>query len=173
MAETSARLDPLTGLRGIAAYSVLIAHAMDSAFSLGEAPIFSNFGTFLAWFGMTLFFVLSGFVIHYNHADSFAREGLAAATWRFFVARFSGRSAPSSQTSSSRRRLHRSWCASAFGGKGQRGQRSGAWHPFQREPKIMEWEHLLAAIAVVAISIGLATLSYIYFETPIRRYAAS
>jgi peptidoglycan/LPS O-acetylase OafA/YrhL len=37
----------------------------------------------------------------------------------------------------------------------------------------MEWEHLLAAIAVVAISIGLATLSYIYFETPIRRYAAS
>jgi peptidoglycan/LPS O-acetylase OafA/YrhL len=44
---------------------------------------------------------------------------------------------------------------------------------FGREPKITEWEHLLAAIAVLAIAVGLATLSYIYFETPIRRYAAA
>ena len=44
---------------------------------------------------------------------------------------------------------------------------------FGREPKITEWEHWLAAIAVLAISVGLATLSYIYFETPIRRYAAA
>jgi peptidoglycan/LPS O-acetylase OafA/YrhL len=44
---------------------------------------------------------------------------------------------------------------------------------FGREPKITEWEHLLAAIAVLAIAVGLATLSYIYVETPIRRYAAT
>jgi peptidoglycan/LPS O-acetylase OafA/YrhL len=44
---------------------------------------------------------------------------------------------------------------------------------FGGDPKITEWEHLLAAIAVLAISVGLATLSYIYFETPIRRYAAT
>lgn len=46
----------------------------------------------LAYFGMSLFFVLSGFVIHYNYADSFAQacdgSGLGRATWQFFVARF-------------------------------------------------------------------------------------
>jgi peptidoglycan/LPS O-acetylase OafA/YrhL len=73
MAETSGQLDPLTGLRGIAAYSVLTAHAMDSAFSFAGITIFFNFGTCLAYFGMSLFFVLSGFVIHYNYADSFGR----------------------------------------------------------------------------------------------------
>ncbi len=44
---------------------------------------------------------------------------------------------------------------------------------FGREPKITEWSHLLVAVAVVTVSIGLATLSYIYFETPIRRRAAA
>jgi len=44
---------------------------------------------------------------------------------------------------------------------------------FGREPKIAEWSHLLVAVAVVTVSIGLATLSYIYFETPIRRRAAA
>jgi len=32
---------------------------------------------------------------------------------------------------------------------------------------------LLVAVAVVTVSVGLATLSYIYFETPIRRRAAA
>jgi peptidoglycan/LPS O-acetylase OafA/YrhL len=44
---------------------------------------------------------------------------------------------------------------------------------FGREPKIAEWSHLLVAVAVVTVSIGLATLSYVYFETPIRRRAAA
>jgi peptidoglycan/LPS O-acetylase OafA/YrhL len=44
---------------------------------------------------------------------------------------------------------------------------------FGREPKITEWSHLLVAVAVVTVSIGLATLSYVYFETPIRRRAAA
>lgn len=44
---------------------------------------------------------------------------------------------------------------------------------FQQEPMIKTPEHLLAATAVIAIAIGLATISYIYFESPIRRYAAT
>jgi peptidoglycan/LPS O-acetylase OafA/YrhL len=35
-----------------------------------------------------LFFVLSGFVIHFNYADLFRSEPLTSALWRFFVARF-------------------------------------------------------------------------------------
>jgi peptidoglycan/LPS O-acetylase OafA/YrhL len=81
------RLEPLTGLRGIAAYSVLIAHTIASAFSY-DGSILQPFASRLAYFGMSLFFVLSGFVIYYNYAESFAREPLGRATWKFFVARF-------------------------------------------------------------------------------------
>lgn len=44
---------------------------------------------------------------------------------------------------------------------------------FNQEPTIKTPEHLLAAIAVLAISVGLAALSYIYFENPIRRYGVA
>lgn len=43
---------------------------------------------------------------------------------------------------------------------------------FGQEPTIKTPQQLLAAIAVIAIALGLATISYIYFESPIRRYAA-
>src|SRR3954453_2427034 len=43
---------------------------------------------------------------------------------------------------------------------------------FNQEPTITTPAHLFAAIAVIAISLGLATVSYIYFEAPIRRYGA-
>jgi len=86
--QRTERLDPLTGLRGVAAYAVLTAHAIDTAFFYGRVPIFHSFAARLAYFGMSLFFVLSGFVIHYNYAESFAREGLPAAGYKFFVARF-------------------------------------------------------------------------------------
>lgn len=76
-------LDALTGLRAIAAYSVLIAHAINSAFIYGGVLHFNLFASRLAYFGMSLFFVLSGFVIHYNYAESFARERLAVASWLF------------------------------------------------------------------------------------------
>lgn len=79
-------LRSLTGLRGIAAYSVLIAHGIAMILS-GSGPI-GAFASRLAWFGMTLFFVLSGFVIYYNYADAFQREPLPAATFRFFAHRF-------------------------------------------------------------------------------------
>ena len=70
----------LTGLRGIAAYTVLLAHAIDFAFT-GR---FHAYVVGLAYFGMSLFFVLSGFVIYYNYADI---RGLSGG-YRFFVARF-------------------------------------------------------------------------------------
>jgi peptidoglycan/LPS O-acetylase OafA/YrhL len=42
----------------------------------------------LAYFGMSLFFVLSGFVIQYNYGVSFGTLPLRTATYRFYVARF-------------------------------------------------------------------------------------
>jgi peptidoglycan/LPS O-acetylase OafA/YrhL len=76
----------LTGLRGVAACSVLFAHAMDTTFAY--EPMLHPFLLRLAYFGMSLFFVLSGFVIHFNYADLFRSEPLRSALWRFFVARF-------------------------------------------------------------------------------------
>jgi len=76
----------LTGLRGIAACSVLFGHAMDTAFYY--EPILHPFSARFAFFGMSLFFVLSGFVIHYNYAEMFRTKPLRVAASRFFVARF-------------------------------------------------------------------------------------
>jgi peptidoglycan/LPS O-acetylase OafA/YrhL len=76
-------LYPLTGLRGVAAYSVLIAHAIDFA-RPGQVPFV--FG--LSYFGMSLFFCLSGFVIHYNYGRSFLENPTGAAARDFLVARF-------------------------------------------------------------------------------------
>jgi peptidoglycan/LPS O-acetylase OafA/YrhL len=82
-------LPVLTGLRFLAAFSVLIGHG--AAFIL-------NFETrdydFVYWlrqasgFGMTLFFVLSGFVIHYNYRISVTQgggRGLGAFLWARFA----------------------------------------------------------------------------------------
>jgi peptidoglycan/LPS O-acetylase OafA/YrhL len=72
----------LTGLRGVAAYSVLIAHAL--IFTGRSWPPLYN----LAHFAMSLFFVLSGFVIQYNYGTSFAKNRFGEATKRFLLARF-------------------------------------------------------------------------------------
>ena len=40
---------------------------------------------------------------------------------------------------------------------------------FDQEPKITDWRHWIAAAFIMLISIGLAKLSYDWFETPIRR----
>jgi peptidoglycan/LPS O-acetylase OafA/YrhL len=81
------QLLPLTGLRGVAACLVLLSHAIDISFHYD----IRHFGPYirpLAQFGMSLFFVLSGFVIQYNYAESFRRLPLRAAARRFYVARF-------------------------------------------------------------------------------------
>ena len=71
----------LTGLRGLAAYLVLFAH------TLSFSGVGSVITTSLAYFGMSLFFVLSGFVIQYNYGESFAR-GIRLASLSFLRARF-------------------------------------------------------------------------------------
>ena len=73
---------PLTGLRGVAAYSVLFAHGLSA-----NGVTSPSLGA-LSYFGMSLFFVLSGFVIHYNYGSSFASTGIKEASKRFLLARF-------------------------------------------------------------------------------------
>jgi peptidoglycan/LPS O-acetylase OafA/YrhL len=82
------QLSPLTGLRGIAAYAVLTAHALDSSFIYGSVQPFHAPASRLAYFGMSLFFVLSGFVIQHNYGVLFAKEPFGRALYQFFVARF-------------------------------------------------------------------------------------
>jgi peptidoglycan/LPS O-acetylase OafA/YrhL len=80
----------LTGLRFIAAFSVLIAHGVSTILNAGEKPL-SGLVFWLSQasgFGMTLFFVLSGFVIHYNYATLITTRGtggIAAYLWARFA----------------------------------------------------------------------------------------
>jgi len=71
----------LDGLRGVAAMLVAGGHYMGLE---GGAPLSVTAST-LVGLGMTLFFVLSGFVIHYNYNATLTRAGGMRA---FFVARF-------------------------------------------------------------------------------------
>src|SRR5262245_27898007 len=79
----------LTGLRFVAAFSVLIAHAVSTILASYEAPLNTIYWLRQAsGFGMTLFFVLSGFVIHYNYASLITGErrgGVAAYLWARFA----------------------------------------------------------------------------------------
>jgi len=78
----------LTGIRALAAISVVVSHSLVTAppFSHGVPLWFSELvGS--AGFGMTCFFVLSGFVIHYNYSQSIARSRWRGL-WNFYVARF-------------------------------------------------------------------------------------
>jgi peptidoglycan/LPS O-acetylase OafA/YrhL len=74
-------LPALDGLRFMAAMLVAGGHYV-SIFSQGTA---SGTITTLTGLGMTLFFVLSGFVIHYNYCDTIPKAGGVRA---FAVARF-------------------------------------------------------------------------------------
>lgn len=77
----------LTGLRFLAAFSVLLAHSAAVLLRDYETP-----GNVVYWikqtsgFGMTLFFVLSGFVIHYNYSATASRS--LRDVGRFLWARF-------------------------------------------------------------------------------------
>jgi peptidoglycan/LPS O-acetylase OafA/YrhL len=79
----------LTGLRFLAAFSVLFAHGTGVLLQGHDYP-----GSVAYWctqasgFGMTLFFVLSGFVIHYNYAvlvTGGRLRGIAAYLWARFA----------------------------------------------------------------------------------------
>jgi peptidoglycan/LPS O-acetylase OafA/YrhL len=78
----------LTGLRFIAAFSVAISHAVSLVVPMsGGLPSWYVVLNSLAGIGMPLFFILSGFVIHYNYLDSIMLER-GRGLFHFFVARF-------------------------------------------------------------------------------------
>lgn len=90
MGERSSKrsIPSLTGLRFCAAFIVLIAHASHSLILFRNNKFYVDFGSTIVWIGMSLFFMLSGFVIHYNYGDLFHEYGLIKALKYFFVARF-------------------------------------------------------------------------------------
>jgi peptidoglycan/LPS O-acetylase OafA/YrhL len=77
----------LTGLRFLAALSVAFAHGSALLLRIEGVPSL-HWLSIPAGFGMSLFFVLSGFVIHYNYRASVADEGIFGIG-KFFWARFS------------------------------------------------------------------------------------
>ena len=79
-------LPSLTGLRGIAAWLVVIAHT-DFFFAAAQPAWLEYAWRVCANLGMTTFFVLSGFVIHYNYGANIAAKG-APAIRSFLIARF-------------------------------------------------------------------------------------
>ena len=81
-------LPGLTGLRFIAAFMVLLAHGTGTIMQFQDSPAWSPFWTCTAHMAMCLFFVLSGFVIHYNYCDLFRTKPASTALWTFASARF-------------------------------------------------------------------------------------
>ena len=78
----------LTGLRFIAAFSVLVGHGFSWILQTHETPWGVIYWVSqISGFGMTLFFVLSGFVIHYNYG-SLVTEGRLRGIATFLWARF-------------------------------------------------------------------------------------
>src|ERR1700688_722162 len=80
----------LDGLRGVAALNVMFAHGYWYIVLLQQDQAADNaFARFMgsgAGVGMTLFFVLSGFVIHYNYCRTVPAS--TSGKIDFFIARF-------------------------------------------------------------------------------------
>ena len=79
----------LTGLRFVAAFSVLLAHGFAAILAEHETQYGAIYWVRQAsGFGMTLFFVLSGFVIHYNYAHRVTAggaRGIGSYLWARFA----------------------------------------------------------------------------------------
>src|ERR1700689_899183 len=78
----------LTGLRFIAALSVVLAHGTTQILRYEPVDAISLWLPRLSGFGMTLFFVLSGFVIHYNSPHLVTARGwtgLGVFLWARFA----------------------------------------------------------------------------------------
>jgi peptidoglycan/LPS O-acetylase OafA/YrhL len=78
----------LTGLRFVAALSVALAHGSELILKFDPPPRLMHWIPQLAGLGMSLFFVLSGFVIHYNYRLAVTQGGLKGLSG-FVWARFS------------------------------------------------------------------------------------
>ena len=78
-----ADIDPLTGFRFVAALMVFFSHyAVPGVGGTAERMLRSGYA------GVTLFFVLSGFVITYNYLEQFEARADGETVGRFLVARF-------------------------------------------------------------------------------------
>jgi peptidoglycan/LPS O-acetylase OafA/YrhL len=87
--NTTARpfIPALTGLRFFAGLFVALAHLMPLIMPFSDTPwIYEQIRCFSAE-AMSLFFVLSGFIIHYNYSESIERHG-KVGVYNFLVARF-------------------------------------------------------------------------------------
>jgi peptidoglycan/LPS O-acetylase OafA/YrhL len=81
------QIPALTGLRFFAAAFILIEHSADWLARFTDSNV-NRYFIFLGMYGMPLFFVLSGFVIHYNYRKLFLTRSTAQATCEFAAARF-------------------------------------------------------------------------------------
>jgi peptidoglycan/LPS O-acetylase OafA/YrhL len=81
-------LPALTGLRFIAAFSILFMHTSQWCVPFSDSQIFHIPAQMIGVFGMPLFFVLSGFVIHYNYGSHFHERPYSNALRNFLSARF-------------------------------------------------------------------------------------
>ena len=79
------RINALTGLRFVAALAVYISH-----YGLPEAPGWLDTFAAAGYDGVTVFFVLSGFVLTHTYGDEFRRwsRETPIRLWNFGVARF-------------------------------------------------------------------------------------
>jgi peptidoglycan/LPS O-acetylase OafA/YrhL len=86
--ESSHELRALHGLRFLAAFCILFSHACSWLANFKDAHTVFNYGEFFTVYGMPLFFVLSGFVIHYNYSRLFSTMRPGWAIFEFLGARF-------------------------------------------------------------------------------------
>lgn len=85
MSGKSGHLDALTGIRGLAAWFVVIYHTRKALTEIWPAEAIAVFAK--GYLAVDLFFMLSGFVIWYNYADRL-RDGGRAETGQFLWRRF-------------------------------------------------------------------------------------
>ena len=87
--ESSHQLKALHGLRFLAAFCILYSHACSWLVNFKDTETVLNFsGELVSTYGMPLFFVLSGFVIHYNYSRLFSTMRSRWAIVEFLGARF-------------------------------------------------------------------------------------
>ena len=87
--ESSHELRALHGLRFLAAFCILFSHACTWLANFKDThTIFQYNSEFVGMYGMPLFFVLSGFIIHYNYSRLFSTMQTHWAIVEFLGARF-------------------------------------------------------------------------------------
>jgi peptidoglycan/LPS O-acetylase OafA/YrhL len=87
IAEAPVVIPALTGVRFVAALMVMLGHG-STVLQFDDFAYPTRVLAPLAPIGMTVFFVLSGFIMWINYAPSFRRDDLGAALRKFGVARF-------------------------------------------------------------------------------------